>query len=65
MTQPERDPTRQDIESIAIVICTFHRPDLLRQCLDSIAALNNPEGVPLSIVVVDNSGRRVRDFQRV
>jgi len=55
MTELERAPARQNIESIAIVICTFHRPDLLRQCLDSIAALNDPEGVALSIVVVDNS----------
>ena len=55
MTRSSPGTTRQGTESIAIVICTFHRPDLLRQCLDSIAMLHNPEGVPLSVVVVDNS----------
>lgn len=41
--------------TITIVICTFNRHTLLRAALDSIAALRNPESVPLSIIVVDNS----------
>ena len=41
--------------SITIIICTFNRHELLRVALDSIAGLRNPNAVPLSVVVVDNS----------
>ena len=43
-------PTR-----ISIVICTFNRHDLLREALESVAALRNPANIPLTLVVVDNS----------
>lgn len=45
----------QAVTSIAIVICTFNRQDLLRRALDSIAALRDPGAIHLSVVVVDNS----------
>lgn len=41
--------------TITIIICTFNRHDLLRTALESIAALSNPNSVPLSVIVVDNS----------
>lgn len=40
---------------ITIVICTFNRHALLRQALESIAALRNPQNIPLEVIVVDNS----------
>ncbi len=40
---------------ISIVICTFNRHDLLQKALESVAALRNPKGIPLTLVVVDNS----------
>ncbi len=43
--------------SLAIVICTFKRPELLRRCLKSVAAQKMPEGPhgAINIYVVDNS----------
>lgn len=43
--------------SLAIVICTFKRPELLRLCLRSIAAQNAPDSPHggVNVYVVDNS----------
>jgi len=40
---------------LSIVICTFHRNDLLQALLRSIAAQDLPEGLAARVVVVDNS----------
>lgn len=43
--------------SLAIVICTFKRPELLGQCLRSVAAQQRPQGShgAINVYVVDNS----------
>jgi succinoglycan biosynthesis protein ExoM len=51
----QTEAAAQALSSLAIVICTFNRQDLLKQALESIAALTDPGGVHVSIVVVDNS----------
>jgi glycosyltransferase involved in cell wall biosynthesis len=40
---------------LSIVVCTFHRNDLLRELLRSVAAQERPEGVATEVVVADNS----------
>lgn len=40
--------------SIAIAICTYRRPVMLRECLLSIAAQEIPHGIEISVIVVDN-----------
>lgn len=45
----------QALSTYAIVICTFNRQNLLKRALESIAALVDPGGVHVSIIVVDNS----------
>jgi len=49
--------------SVAVTALTFQRPTGLRRLLDSLAALDVPEGVDVRLVVVDNdpegSGRAV------
>jgi succinoglycan biosynthesis protein ExoM len=40
---------------LTMVICTYHRPDLLTRTLESIACLRDPGGVNLNVLVVDNS----------
>jgi succinoglycan biosynthesis protein ExoM len=52
---PQADARAQDVTSIAIVICTFNRQDLLKSALKSIAKLRDPGGVSVRVVVVDNS----------
>ncbi len=49
--------TRQKTASLAIVVCTFKRPDMLRQCLRSVAAQPSPQGPhgAINVYVVDNS----------
>ena len=37
---------------MSVIVCTKDRPDDLRRCLDSLAALRT---VPLELIVVDNS----------
>jgi succinoglycan biosynthesis protein ExoM len=44
---------------LAIVICTFHRNDLLCALLASLAAQAQPEGLSANIYVVDNSDEGV------
>jgi succinoglycan biosynthesis protein ExoM len=39
---------------VAVGICTANRPDLLRQCLTSLASQVIPEGVDLTLIVSDN-----------
>jgi succinoglycan biosynthesis protein ExoM len=39
---------------VAIGLCTYGRPALLRQCLDSLAAQRVPPSTELALVVVDN-----------
>jgi succinoglycan biosynthesis protein ExoM len=41
--------------SLAIVICTFRRNDLLRNLLRALTEQDLPEGLPVSVNVVDNS----------
>lgn len=45
----------QAVSTLAIVICTFNRRDLLKEALHSIAELRDPGGIQVSVVVVDNS----------
>ena len=40
--------------SIAITLCTYRRPGMLKQCLKSINALDIPTGWHVFVVVVDN-----------
>lgn len=41
--------------TIAVCICTFNRPELLRQCLEAVAAADTRSlGRPVSLIVVDN-----------
>jgi succinoglycan biosynthesis protein ExoM len=40
---------------ISIVICTYNRADLLKQAMESIAKLANPDVLSLEVVIVDNS----------
>lgn len=51
----QTEASAEAVSRFAIVICTFNRRDLLRQALQSIAALRDPGGVQVSVVVVDNS----------
>ncbi len=37
-----------------IAVCTAHRPEMLRACLTSIAALDVPTGGELAVVIVEN-----------
>jgi succinoglycan biosynthesis protein ExoM len=50
-------PMTVEAPSLAIVICTFKRPELLRLCLRSIAAQGRPDGPHggVKVYVVDNS----------
>ena len=40
---------------LAVVICTFHRPELLRKTLDSLSRQAVPDDVRPAVYVVDNS----------
>lgn len=40
---------------VGLVICTYNRPEYLRQCLESVAAADIPEGVYLVPVIVDDA----------
>lgn len=40
--------------SVAICVCTRHRPKMLRACLDSLIAQAPPEGWTVSLIVVEN-----------
>ena len=41
--------------SLAIVLCTFNRNDLLREALESLVTQTIPDGVEAGVTVVDNS----------
>lgn len=43
---------------LSIVICTFHRNDLLRQLLASVAAQDLSAGLSTKVIVVDNSDEK-------
>lgn len=45
---------KPEIKSIAISCNTFLRPELLEKNLESIAALNIPDGIEIKVLVVDN-----------
>ncbi|MFT7231851.1 MAG: succinoglycan biosynthesis protein ExoM [Cyclobacteriaceae bacterium] len=45
----------REINHIVIGVGTIHRPKLLRENLDSLSKLDCPDGVKISILVVDNS----------
>lgn len=40
---------------IAVTLCTRERPIMLRSCLQSLAGLHIPDGVSVSVVVVENN----------
>jgi len=42
------------MSTVIICICTFKRPDLLSRCLASVAGIEQPAGVKVSVLVVDN-----------
>jgi succinoglycan biosynthesis protein ExoM len=48
------NPGGSDSAHVAVCVCTCKRPKLLRQCLDSLAALVAPPSLALEIVVIDN-----------
>src|SRR5260370_37624689 len=56
-TDHARDETapRDDAIGLAIIICTFHRPDLLRQALASLRRQTLPNDLRPAVYVVDNS----------
>lgn len=39
---------------LVIVVCTLRRPKMLQKCLESLAALEKPDGCSFEIVVVEN-----------
>ncbi|PTW60424.1 GT2 family glycosyltransferase [Breoghania corrubedonensis] len=41
-------------QTIGVMICTAHRPNMLRRCIDSILAQQVPEGWRFEICVVEN-----------
>lgn len=51
----QTEASAQAVPTLAIVICTFNRRGLLIEALQSIAALRDPGGIQVSVVVVDNS----------
>jgi len=40
--------------SVAVCVCTRHRPKMLRACLDSLVAQVPPEGWAIALIVVEN-----------
>jgi glycosyltransferase involved in cell wall biosynthesis len=43
------------LDSIALMICTYQRPEMFRTCVLSAAALDVPDGFDLHVVVADNN----------
>ncbi|KIZ47619.1 MULTISPECIES: glycosyltransferase family 2 protein [Rhodopseudomonas] len=46
---------RHDPIGLAVIICTYHRPQLLRQTLDSLSRQTVPQDLRPSVYIVDNS----------
>lgn len=47
-------PRETQIKKILIGVCTYARPKMLKQCLDSIVALKLPEAISIECMVVNN-----------
>lgn len=41
-------------ETVAICVCTYLRPRMLKACLDSLAEQKVPDGLEVAIVIIDN-----------
>jgi succinoglycan biosynthesis protein ExoM len=41
---------------IAVCVCTYKRPEMLRRCLDAIGAMIVPDGCSIDLIVADNAG---------
>ena len=54
----ESPPKVADVE---IAICSYRRPELLRQTLDSIARCEIPSGVRCRFIVVNNAAENIED----
>ena len=52
LTGCERTESAGAPPRVSVIVCTRDRPDQLRECLDSIAALNT---APAEVIVVDNA----------
>jgi len=56
---------KPESRKLAIGLCTYKRPQLLRKCLESLFQMNKPEGPELCIIIADNdpegSGRQIAD----
>ncbi|NVN87192.1 MAG: glycosyltransferase [Rhodopseudomonas sp.] len=46
---------RRDGIGLAVIICTYHRPELLRETLDSLGRQTVPDDLRPTVYVVDNS----------
>jgi len=42
------------LTKLVVVVCTMRRPEMLKRCLESLAALEKPDGCSVEIVVVEN-----------
>lgn len=42
------------IEYIVLSLCTYKRPNILRECLNSISKLKLPENIKVELLVIDN-----------
>lgn len=52
---PDPKQRRSPVGKVAILICTRGRPDVLTQCLSSLAELELPNGISLAVGVADNN----------
>lgn len=55
MTQCPSDFPESGISSIALMVCSYQRPELLANFLRSLSQVNVPPGVDLHVVVADNN----------
>src|SRR5258705_3947006 len=51
---------RPRVTSVAMMVCTRERPELLQQWLLSVGEMNVPAGVKLHVVIADNNETSIR-----
>jgi succinoglycan biosynthesis protein ExoM len=51
---PDHQPSEPAAANVAVCICTFRRPSSLRAAMESVARQTLPEGVLLTLIIIDN-----------
>ncbi|MCR5262157.1 MAG: glycosyltransferase family 2 protein [Candidatus Gastranaerophilales bacterium] len=49
-----KNSLKTDISFVVLSICTFKRPKIFSQCLETVAKLNLPQNVKVELLIIDN-----------